>query len=155
MVWLGIQHEKIHNRTRIFDQFSDLRLMKIRELIAKFAYYVYLSCVVCQVKPLNHASSTTVELPFSNTQTMIIRDEVPSLNKFWRYLVHVKIVKIKHLIGHISYENQNKKKYFFVKRNTIMLLHMYWILSSLLGRLHLFVHFFFPFMEYLFLDTRY
>ena len=37
-------------------------------------------------------------------------DEVRSLGKFWRFLVDVKIVKIRHLISHISFINQNRKK---------------------------------------------
>ena len=80
---------------------------------------------------------------------MEITDEVLPLSKCWRYLVDVKIVKIRHLIGHISYKNQNKKKHFFVKRN-IMLWHIYQILSSLLRHLHFFVHFFFTFVEQVF-----
>ena len=42
------------------------------------------------------------------------------------------------------------EKYFFVKRNTIMLFCMYQVFSSLLGHLHFFVHFSFTFMEHLF-----
>ena len=36
-------------------------------------------------------------------------DKVPSLSKFWRNLVDVKIVKIRHLIDYKSYINQNMK----------------------------------------------
>ena len=35
-----------------------------------------------------------------------IIDKVLSLSKFWRYLANVKIVKITHLNGHISYKKQ-------------------------------------------------
>ena len=42
------------------------------------------------------------------------------------------------------------EKYFFVKRNTMMLFCMYQVFSSLLGHLHFFVHFSFTFMEHLF-----
>ena len=45
------------------------------------------------------------------------------------------------------------EKYFFVKRNTIMLFCMYQVFSSLLGHLHFFVHFSFTFMEHLFFWT--
>ena len=34
--------------------------------------------------------------------SMEIRDKVPFLSKLWRYLVNVKIVRIRHSIGHIS-----------------------------------------------------
>ena len=46
---------------------------------------------------------------------MKITNEVPSLSKFWRNLVTVKIVDIRHLNGHISYINQNKKDIFLQK----------------------------------------
>ena len=36
-----------------------------------------------------------------------------------------------------------------------MLLHMYLVFSFLLGDIHFWVHFFFNFMEYFFLDTLY
>ena len=62
-----------------------------------------------------------------------------------------KIVQIRHLNGYISCINQNKKN-CFVKRNTIMLLYMYQVFSSLLGHLHFFLLFFFPFIEYFFID---
>ena len=35
-----------------------------------------------------------------------IIDKVLSLSKFWRHLANVKIVKIAHLNGHISYKKQ-------------------------------------------------
>ena len=89
---------------------------------------------------------------YQNYQGWKIIEEVPSLSKFWRYLVDVKIFKIRHLIGHISYINPNKKSIFFKKRNAIMLLYMCQIFSSLLGHLQFFVHFFFTFMEYFFID---
>ena len=49
--------------------------------------------------------------------TVVISDETPSLSKFWRYLVDVKIVEIRHLIGHISYINQNMKNIFCKKKH--------------------------------------
>ena len=33
-------------------------------------------------------------------------DKVLSLRKFWRHLANVKIVKIRHSIGYISYKKQ-------------------------------------------------
>ena len=41
-----------------------------------------------------------------NIATVKFIDKVPSLSKFSRYLVKVKIVKIRHLIGLISYMNK-------------------------------------------------
>ena len=82
---------------------------------------------------------------------MKIRDKELYLNKFWKHLVSVKIVKIRHLNSHISYISQKKKYFFFVKMNTIMLLIMYQIFSSLLGHLPFSVHFFLHFYETTFL----
>ena len=53
-------------------------------------------------------------------------DKVLSLSKFWRFLAHIKIVKITRLNGHISYKKQYLKIFFFKK----MLLYMYQIFSS-------------------------
>ena len=66
---------------------------------------------------------------------MKIRDKELYLSKFWRHLVNIKNVKIWHLNSHISYINQNKKIYFFVKINTMILLIMYQTFSSLLSHL--------------------
>ena len=59
---------------------------------------------------------------------------------FSRYLVMVKIIKIRQLKGHISYINQDIKT-IFTKRNTILLQYMYQVFSSLQGHLYFFVHF--------------
>ena len=64
-------------------------------------------------------------------------------------MVDVKIVNIRHL--NQLYKSKYEK-YFFVKRITIMMLRMYQVFSSLQGHLHFFVHFFFTFMEYFFID---
>ena len=47
-----------------------------------------------------------------NFFTVEITDSGLPLNKPRRYLVDVKIVKIRHLIGYISYLNQNMKNIF-------------------------------------------
>ena len=44
-----------------------------------------------------------------------ITDKEPSLSQFWRNLVDVKMVKIRHLIGHFSYINKNLKNIFLEK----------------------------------------
>ena len=44
--------------------------------------------------------------------TVKITDKVLSLSKFWRHLVNVKIVKIRHSNGHISYIKQCQKNIF-------------------------------------------
>ena len=41
---------------------------------------------------------------------------------------------------------------FFAKRITILLLYMYQVFIFLPGHLHFFMHFFFTFMEHLFMD---
>ena len=56
--------------------------------------------------------------------TLEITDKKPSLTKFWTYLDNVKIDKIRHLIGHISYINQNLKKTFCKKKHPDVVAHV-------------------------------
>ena len=71
-----------------------------------------------------------------------------SLSKFWRQLVNVKIIKIRHSNGHISYINQHEKKIFSCKNkhhsiaSTKHLPSIYQVISSLFGQFHFCLHFF-------------
>ena len=62
-----------------------------------------------------------------------ITDKMLSRSKFWSYVVNVKIVKIRHLNGHINYVYQNKNFFFCKKKhhNVVPL-----IFCSLLGHLY-------------------
>ena len=82
-----------------------------------------------------------------------ISDNILSLSKFWIYFVNVKIVKIWHSNGSISYKKQYHKNVFFVKMFTTMLFHMYQVFSFLLGHLPFSVHFLLHFNGITFFGT--
>ena len=94
-------------------------------------------CIGCPKKNCLFKLSELSKLPRMKFFLILkITAEMLSLSKFRRHLVDIKIVKIRHLFGHINYINQNMKNIlFFVKRNPLMLLYMYQVFSSPQGHL--------------------
>ena len=83
---------------------------------------------------------------------MEYQDKGPSLCKFSRYFVVIKIMDIRHKICHIYYKNADFESFFLAKKFTILLLYVCQVFINVQDHLHFFLHFVFSFMGQLFMD---